>query len=67
MVYVVVEEDPNAKMYEEQKSHISNVSKCDTWIIDSGCSHRMTRDTSLINLRIMMVELLTLEIVFSIL
>ena len=46
MVYVVVKEDPNEERYEEGKALISHVSKNDTWIIDSRCSHHMTGDIS---------------------
>ena len=31
-------------MMKEIKWHFSHVSKNDTWIIHSGCSHHMTRD-----------------------
>ena len=42
MVYIVIKdelEDEDNKM-----TLISHVSKNDTWIIDSGCSHHMTGD-----------------------
>ena len=42
MVYVVVKYE-----YDDEKDKmtlISHVSKNDTWIIDSGCSHHMTKD-----------------------
>ena len=44
MVYVAIKEDPNGERYESGSSLISHVSKNDSWIIDSGCSHHMTGD-----------------------
>ena len=44
MVYFAIKEDPNGEMYESETALISYVSKNDSWIIDSGCSHHMTSD-----------------------
>ena len=42
MVYVVVKDELEDE--EDKMELISHVSKNDTWIIDSGCSHHMTSD-----------------------
>ena len=46
MVYVAFKKDSNGERYESETSLISHVSKNDSWIIDSGCSHHMTGDLS---------------------
>ena len=42
IVYIVVKDEFGDE--EDKMALISHVSKNDTWIIDSGCSHHMTRD-----------------------
>ena len=44
MVYIVVKDEFDDE--EDKMTLISQVEKNDTWIIDSGCSHRMTGDKS---------------------
>ena len=44
MVYVAIKEDPNYECYESENSLISHVSKNDSWMIDSGCSHHIIDD-----------------------
>lgn len=46
IVYVAIKEDPNGERYESENAIISHVSNSDSWIIDSGCLHHMTRDLS---------------------
>ena len=43
IVYIAVKDDSNSDE-EGKMALISHVSKNDTWIIDSGCSHHMTGD-----------------------
>ena len=43
VVYVVMKDDSNE---DEATTLISYVKKSDKWIIDSGCSHHITRDRS---------------------
>ena len=42
MVYIAIKGESDDE--EDETALISHVSKNDTWIIDSGCSHHMTRD-----------------------
>ena len=42
IVYIVVKDESNDE--GDKMTLVSHVSKNDTWIIDSGCSHHMTRD-----------------------
>ena len=42
MVYIVVKDESDDE--EDKMELISHVSKNDTWIIDSDCSHHMTHD-----------------------
>ena len=42
MVYIAVKDEFNDE--GDKMELISHVSKNDTWIIDSGCSHHMTSD-----------------------
>ena len=42
MVYIVIKYESNDE--EDEMTLISHVSKNDTWIIDSGCSHHMIGD-----------------------
>ena len=42
IVYIVVKDESNEE--EDKMALIYHVSKNDTWIIDSGCSHHMTRE-----------------------
>ena len=42
MVYIDVNDESDDE--GDKMALISHVSKNDTWIIDSGCSHHMTRD-----------------------
>ena len=42
IVYIAVKDESNDE--EDKMALISHVHKNDTWIIDSGCSHHMTRD-----------------------
>ena len=45
IVYIVVkDESDNDEEEDNEMTLISHVSKNDTWIIDSGCSHHMTGD-----------------------
>ena len=47
MVHVAIKKDPNGeRWYESETTLISHVSRNDSWIIDSGCSHHMTGDLS---------------------
>ena len=41
-VYITMKDEPNDE--GDKMALISHVSKNDTWIIDSGCSHHMTVD-----------------------
>ena len=43
IVYIAVKDDSDSDE-ENKMALISHVSKNDTWIIDSGCSHHMTGD-----------------------
>lgn len=43
-MYVAMKEDSEEERYEEVKALISHVSKNETWISDSGCSHHMIGD-----------------------
>ena len=42
IVYIVVKDEFDDE--GDKMALISHVGKNDTWIIDSGCSHHMTRD-----------------------
>ena len=42
IVYIVVKDESDDE--GDKMALISHVSKNDTWIIDSECSHHMTRD-----------------------
>ena len=42
IVYIVVKDESDDE--GDKMELISHVSKNDTWIIDGGCSHHMTRD-----------------------
>ena len=42
MVYIAMKDESDDE--EDKMTLISHVRKNDTWIIDSGCSHHMTRD-----------------------
>ena len=42
ILYIVVKDESNDE--EDKMTLISHVSKNDTWIIDSGCSHHLTED-----------------------
>ena len=42
MVYIAVKDESDDE--RDKMTLISHVSKNDTWIIDSGCLHHMTRD-----------------------
>ena len=42
IVYIAVKDESDDE--GDKMALISHVSKNDTWIIDSGCSHHMTRD-----------------------
>ena len=42
IVYITIKDEYDEE--EEKMALISHVSKNDTWIIDSGCSHHMTGD-----------------------
>ena len=42
MVYIAIKDESNDE--RDEMALISHVSKNDTWIIDSECSHHMTRD-----------------------
>ena len=42
MVYIVVKDESDGE--GDKMALISHVGKNDTWIIDTGCSHHMTRD-----------------------
>ena len=43
--YIIVkDESDNDNEEDDEMALISHVSKNDTWIIDSGCSHHMTGD-----------------------
>ena len=42
MVYIAIKDELENE--EDEMALISHVSKNDTWIIDSGYSHHMTRD-----------------------
>ena len=44
IVYIVVKNEFDSDEEEDKMALISHVRKNDTWIIDSGCSHHMTRD-----------------------
>ena len=44
MVYIVVKDESDDE--NDKIALISYVSKNDTWIFDSGCSHHMTSDKS---------------------
>ena len=44
MVYTTVKDESNDE--NDKMDLISHISKNDTWIIDSGCSHHMTNDKS---------------------
>ena len=41
IVYIAIKDESNDK--GDKMALVSHVSKNDTWIIDSGCSHHMTR------------------------
>ena len=41
VVYVAMKDESNE---DEETTLMTNVNKNDRWIIDSGCSHHMTRD-----------------------
>ena len=43
MVYIAIKDESDDED-NEKMTLISHVSKNDTWIIDSGCSHHMTCD-----------------------
>ena len=43
MVYISIKDELDDED-NENMALISHVSKNDTWIIDSGCSHHMTSD-----------------------
>ena len=45
MVFIVVKDESDGE--EDKMALISHISKNDTWIIDSGCSHHMTSDKKL--------------------
>ena len=42
MVYIVIKDESDEE--EDKMKLISHISKNDTWIIDTGCSHHMTSD-----------------------
>ena len=42
IVYIVVKDESDDEW--DKMALISHVIKNDTWIIDSGCSHHMTKD-----------------------
>ena len=42
MVYIAIKDEFDDE--GDKRIVISHVSKSDTWIIDSGCSHHMTSD-----------------------
>ena len=42
MLYITIKNESNDE--GDKMTLISHVRKNDTWIIDSGCSHHMTRD-----------------------
>ena len=44
IVYIIVKDESDNDEEEDEMALISHVSKNDTWIIDSGCSHHMTGD-----------------------
>ena len=48
MVYIVVKDESNDE--GDKMALISHVSRNDTWIIDSGYSHHMTRDKKNLNI-----------------
>ena len=43
IIYIAMKDDSDSDE-EGKMALISHVSKNDTWIIDSGCSHHMTSD-----------------------
>lgn len=43
VLYVAMKDDSNS---DEATALVSYVNKSDKWIIDSGCSHHITRDKS---------------------
>ena len=45
IVYIAIKDESNDEA--DKMTHISHVSKNDTWIIDSGCSDHMTRDNKI--------------------
>ena len=44
MVYIFVKDESDDE--KDKMKLVSHMSKNDTWIIDSGCSHHMTGDRS---------------------
>ena len=42
MVYIAIKDESNNE--NDKMALISHISKNDTWIIDSGCSHHMNGD-----------------------
>ena len=45
MIYIAMKDESSDE--EDKMALISHVSKNDTWIIDSGCSHHMTGDKTI--------------------
>ena len=54
IMYIALKDESNNE--GDKMELISHVSKNDTWIIDSGCSHYMTRDKKKLNILNTMME-----------